>query len=580
MNFQPRLIREAQNSGWLFPLAVITAFIAGGLSIFQSFQLSRIISGVFLEAKNLAQVAPVVRLILAVVLVRAIFIFLTELFAGRLAVTIKTRLRKILLQKIDRLGPEILKNESSAELTTTALQGVDALDAYFSQYLPQVLIAVLLPLTILVVVFPLDLLTGIVFLVTAPLIPLFMVLIGKAVENLTGKQWQALTRLGKYFLDTLQGISTLKQLGRNKDRADAIRKTSEQYRDATLSVLRITFLTALVLELIATISTAIVAVEIGLRLLYSRIEFQQAFFILLIAPEFYLPLRNLSARYHAGITGVSAAQKIYGLLDTPEAQSRNIEKQNNLETEFKGDFTLSVQNLSHLYIGRQTSALNTVTFEMVNGRHYVLVGKSGAGKSTLARALLRFIEPVGGEILINDRNICNWTREDWHSQVGWLPQFPMIFNATLLQNLTLGNSSFSDDNILRALKAANLIQLVDQLPAGLETPLLEAGQRFSGGELQRVALARIFLRDPRLLIMDEPTAHLDPSGQKLLDESIQRLMAGRTTLTIAHRLSSVKSADEVLFLDSGRLAAQGRHEELLITSAIYRDFIEARGEER
>ena len=580
MNFQPRLIREAQNSGWLFPLAVITAFIAGGLSIFQSFQLSRIISGVFLEAKNLAQVAPVVRLILAVVLVRAIFTFLTELFAGRLAVTIKTRLRKILLQKIDRLGPEILKNESSAELTTTALQGVDALDAYFSQYLPQVLIAVLLPLTILVVVFPLDLLTGIVFLVTAPLIPLFMVLIGKAVENLTGKQWQALTRLGKYFLDTLQGISTLKQLGRNKDRADAIRKTSEQYRDATLSVLRITFLTALVLELIATISTAIVAVEIGLRLLYSRIEFQQAFFILLIAPEFYLPLRNLSARYHAGITGVSAAQKIYGLLDTPEAQSRNIEKQNNLETEFKGDFTLSVQNLSHLYIGRQTSALNTVTFEMVNGRHYVLVGKSGAGKSTLARALLRFIEPVGGEILINDRNICNWTREDWHSQVGWLPQFPMIFNATLLQNLTLGNSSFSDDNILRALKAANLIQLVDQLPAGLETPLLEAGQRFSGGELQRVALARIFLRDPRLLIMDEPTAHLDPSGQKLLDESIQRLMAGRTTLTIAHRLSSVKSADEVLFLDSGRLAAQGRHEELLITSANYRDFIEARGEER
>lgn len=580
MNFQPRLIREAQTSGWLFPLAVITAFIAGGLSIFQSFQLSRIISGVFLEAKNLAQVAPVVRLILAVVLVRAIFTFLTELFAGRLAVTIKTRLRKILLQKIDRLGPEILKNESSAELTTTALQGVDALDAYFSQYLPQVLIAVLLPLTILVVVFPLDLLTGIVFLVTAPLIPLFMVLIGKAVENLTGKQWQALTRLGKYFLDTLQGISTLKQLGRNKDRADAIRKTSEQYRDATLSVLRVTFLTALVLELIATISTAIVAVEIGLRLLYSRIEFQQAFFILLIAPEFYLPLRNLSARYHAGITGVSAAQKIYGLLDTPEAQSRNIEKQNNLETEFKGDFTLSVQNLSHLYIGRQTSALNKVTFEMVNGRHYVLVGKSGAGKSTLARALLRFIEPVGGEILINDRNICNWTREDWHSQVGWLPQFPMIFNATLLQNLTLGNSSFSDDNILRALKAVNLIQLVDQLPAGLETPLLEAGQRFSGGELQRVALARIFLRDPRLLIMDEPTAHLDPSGQKLLDESIQRLMAGRTTLTIAHRLSSVKSADEVLFLDSGRLAAQGRHEELLITSANYRDFIEARGEER
>ena len=216
MNFQPRLFREARASGWLFPMAVVSAFVAGGLAIYQSYQLSRVISGVFLDTRTLAQVTPLLRLILFVVLLRALFTYLNEMLAGRLAVTVKLRLRTMLLEKIDRLGPEFLKNETTAELTTIALQGVDALNAYFAQYLPQVLIAVILPLTILIVVFPLDLVTGIVFFLTAPLIPLFMVLIGKAVESLTGRQWRALTRLGNYFLDTLQGIATLKLLGRNR----------------------------------------------------------------------------------------------------------------------------------------------------------------------------------------------------------------------------------------------------------------------------------------------------------------------------------------------------------------------------
>lgn len=573
MKIQPRLFGEARASGWLFPLAVFTAFTAGGLIVFQSHVLSRIISGVFLGGLTLAQVTPLLRVILLVVISRAILTFVNEGAAGSLAVSVKTKLRRLMLEKIDRLGPEYLKNESTAELTTTALLGVDALDAYFSQYLPQVLIAAMLPLTILAVVFPLDVLTGVVFLLTAPLIPLFMVLIGKAVESLTGKQWKALTRLGNYFLDTLQGIATLKLLGRSKERVSKVGEVSDRYRETTLNVLRVTFLTALVLELVATLSTAVVAVEIGLRLLYARIEFQQAFFILLIAPEFYLPLRNLSARYHAGMSGVTAAEKIYQVLDTPEVTRREVQRLRALDDYMDGNFRLSLQRVSHTFADGQVSALQDVSLNIVKGRRYALVGKSGAGKSTLARVMLRFIEPDEGKLLLDDEDIRSWPLEEWRSCVGWLPQSPHIFNDTLAFNLTLGETRFSNTELEHALDSAGLMEFVQGLPLGLETSLMEGGSRLSGGELQRVALARVYLRNPKMLILDEPTRHLDPAWQQSLEDALTRLTAGRTCITIAHRVSSVLKADEVILLESGRLIAQGSHAELLVSSQPYRDLL-------
>lgn len=577
MKIQPRLFQEARASGWLFSLAVLTAFLVGGLAIYQSHVLSRVIAGVFLGAQNLAQVKPLLLVILLVVMGRAIFTFTNEVLAGRLAVSVKTKLRRQLLEKINRLGPEYLKNESTAELTTAALLGVDALDAYFSQYLPQVLIATALPLTILVVVFPLDLLTGVVFLLTAPLIPLFMILIGKAVESLTGKQWKALTRLGNYFLDTLQGITTLKLLGRSKKRVSEVGWVSDRYREITLSVLKMTFLTALVLELVATLSTAVVAVEIGLRLLYFRIEFQQAFFILLIAPEFYLPLRNLSARYHAGMSGVMAAEKIFQVLDAPEPSRTMFQTQRTLADHLDGDFRLNLRNLSHSYAGERENALRDISLDIVKGRRYALVGKSGAGKSTLVRVLLRFIEPEDGQVLINEVDIRSWPREEWLSYLGWLPQSPHVFNDSLRFNLTLGETRFSNSEIDLALETAGLTSLVSRLTRGLETPLLESGSRLSGGELQRIALARVYLRDPKIVILDEPTRHLDPALQQSLEDVLNWLTAGRTCITIAHRVSSVLKADEVILMQSGCLVARGSHAELLAGSQPYRELMQSGG---
>lgn len=576
MNNQSRLIREARASGLLLPLAILFGFLAGVLIVLQSYQVSRIIAGVFLQKQTLSQVLPLLRAVILIVIARALLTFLNEVAAGRLAVNVKNRLRRLLFEKLNRLGPAYLKDEHTGELVTTAIQGVDALDAYYSQYLPQVLIAVLLPVTILVVVFPIDLLTGVVFLFTAPLIPLFMMLIGWASEALTKRQWLAMSRLGSYFLDTLQGIATLKALGKGKDRAGEVRLVSDRYRAATLKVLRLTFLTALVLELVATISTAVVAVEIGLRLLYSRIEFQQAFFILLMAPEFYLPMRNLSARYHAGMTGITAAKRIYEVLDTPDQAPSAVRDATDLADQFAGDYVISLRDVQYSYAGQEENSLQGINLDLQAGTHYALVGMSGSGKSTLAQVLLRFIEPDAGELTINRINAGEWSREDWRHFVGWVPQKPMLFSRSLLENITLGDTHLTDEEIENSIKRAELDEVVAALPQGIHTQLLEGGARLSGGEAQRVALARAFIKNPRLLILDEPTAHLDLLLEKKIARTLRRLMNGRTTVTIAHRLSTIQNADEILVLDQGRLVDRGKHQELIERCSVYRALISAR----
>ncbi|HPS41328.1 MAG TPA: thiol reductant ABC exporter subunit CydD [Anaerolineaceae bacterium] len=572
MNLHRRLLDESRRSGIFLPLAILFGFLAGGLAILQSYRLSQVLKCVFIEHQTLQQVVPVLRIILLIVLLRVLFTFLNEFVAGRLAVFIKLHLREQLVSKIQRLGSGFLHGEKSAELTTTALQGVEALDAYFSQYLPQVLLAGMLPLTILLVVFPLDIITGIVFLVTAPLIPVFMILIGWMSEARTRKQWNLLTRLSEFLLDTLQGIAVLKALGRSRGRIDELQEVGERYREATLSVLRFTFLSALTLELIATISTAVVAVEIGLRLLYGQLEFQQAFFILLIAPDFYLPLRNLSARYHAGMSGVTAARRIYEVLDLPE-QIIPEALRTTSQIPFQGSFILRLSNVSYTYPDALQAALSAINFEFQGGRQYVLVGKSGSGKTTLAKLLLRLLNPEKGSLELDGMDASAWELEPWRERMAWVPQKPFIFNTSLLHNLTLGKTGYSRAEIDNALEMAGLTEVVQKLPLGLETPMLEGGARLSGGEAQRLAIARAFLRNPAFLMLDEPTAHLDVELERVLTTSIRKLMSGRTSLTIAHRYSTLVEADEIILMESGRILDHGRHDALLTHCPSYRDLV-------
>jgi ATP-binding cassette subfamily C protein CydD len=566
-----RLLRMLRQTGALFPLVIAFGVLSGGLVILQASELSHVITDVFLNGKTLAQVNGLLKIFALIVFARALFTLLNDWFANNIAVKIKTALRVELMQKISRLGPAYTQTQQSGELVTTAIQGVEALDAYFSQYIPQVLLAAILPMIILAVVFPLDWVSGLVFLVTAPLIPFFMALVGKASEAATKKQWNALSRLGADFLDTLQGLTTLKQLGRSKAQVKHVEEVSDRYRIATMNVLRITFLSALVLELVATLSTAVVAVEIGLRLLYGQLQFQQAFFILLLAPEFYLPMRNLGTRYHAGMTGVTASVRIFQLLDEPETEKIQVLDREVPSPDLSRPFQLTFDQVSFAYPSNEKDSLSSIQFSILSGQKITLVGKSGAGKSSLLKLIMRFIEPRTGKILLNGVDIRAFSLVDWRRQISWVSQKPTLFNTTILENIRLEDSSIPEDAVWQALEQARLADFVQKLPAQLNTPLGEWGARLSGGQAQRIALARAFLKNAPLVLMDEPTAHLDPGLEKELVESTQALVKGRTLISIAHRFSTIQQSDTIILLDQGRIIESGNHRDLLEQKGDYWD---------
>ncbi|MBN2387936.1 MAG: thiol reductant ABC exporter subunit CydD [Anaerolineales bacterium] len=559
-----RLFALARDSRLALALTVLFGLLAGGLAIGQASALSTAVARVFLDGASRAEVWPYLGLILVLVAGRGLLAWGIEVSAHAVARRVKTDLRERLFDKILSLGPVYTRGERSGELTSAAVEGIEALEAYFSQYLPQLLIAALVPLSILVFVFPADILSGLVLLLTAPLIPLFMVLIGKAAEALTGRQYALLGRLSAHFLDSLQGLETLKQFGRARDQVESLRRSSERFRDVTLSVLRVTFLSALALELIATLSTAVVAVEIGLRLLAGGLPFARALFLLVLAPEFYLPLRMLGLRFHAGMAGVTAARRIFAILDVPAATALP-----PLPSAVRGPGTVRLRSVAFTYPGERQPALQDVSLTIQAGEHLALVGPSGAGKSTLAALLLGFIVPATGEISLDGRPAAQVGESAWRRTFAWVPQAPYLFHDTIAGNLRIARKAATPTEMHTALQAAGLEEFVASLPEGLETVIGEQGARLSGGQAQRLALARAFLRDAPVLVLDEPTSSLDPGQEALVESATRRLMRGRTVLTIAHRLNTTFRADRILVLDKGRLVETGTHRQLLERGGLY-----------
>ena len=538
-----RLLEYARATRTFLFLSVGLGVLSALLIVAQAWLLADVLARAFLGGKGLAQLQTPLIVLLLLVLARATVAWVAELAASRSSARAKSQLRAALLQRVATLGLDNSREQRTGELAVLATRGIDALDGYFSLYLPQLFLAVIVPVVVVVVVLWNDWLSAAIIAFTIPLIPLFMALVGAATKERMDDQFRTLERLAGHFLDVVAGLGTLKIFGRAKAQAVAIREISERYRRAAIGTLRITFLSSLILELVAMLSVALVAVEIGLRLMNGHLGLRTALFALILAPEAYLPLRRLGANYHASAEGMAAAEQVFAVLEAPEPAR-------GTRTDFPDPALagLTIEGLRVSYPGRSEPALDGLSLSVQEGEVLALVGPSGCGKSTLLSVLLGLVTPQLGGVRVGGVDLAELDLDAWRARLAWVPQRPHLFKASIAQNVRLGRSDASTGEVRAAIEAAGLTDVVGNLPDGLDTVLGELGAGLSAGERQRVALARAFLRDAPLLLLDEPTANLDGETEREIVRTIGRLAAGRTVVLVAHRPALIAVADRVLSL--------------------------------
>lgn len=543
-------------------LAVGLAAVNGVLLILQYWLLASVVDNVIFHDAGLEQAWPRLWAILGLVCIRAVAVWGVENCTATAAADIKQSVRKTVLDHILVLGPVRLADRQTGDLAATLVDGVEALEPYYARFLPAMMLVVLIPSAILAVVAPLDWLSGLVLALTAPMIPLFMVLIGRGAERLNQHQWARLARMSARFLEVLQNLTTLKLFNASRREAEGIAKVSEDYRLATMSVLRVAFLSALALEFLATVSIALVAVFIGFRLLAGDMPFTRGFFILLLAPEFYLPLRSLGAHYHARMEAIGAATRIVGILQqTPPSLTVG-----TTAPDAVAPISFNAVGLTYPD-GR--AGLSGADFTLPPETVTALVGPSGAGKSSVVNLLLRFVEPTSGNITVAGLPLSCVAATSWREQIAWVPQRPYLFRGTIADNIRLGAPDADHATIEAAARLTGAHGFITHLKDGYEHRIGESGAGLSGGQIRLIALTRAAVRNSPLLILDEPTASLDRVSEQHLSTAIQRLTQGRTVLVVAHRLETVEQADQILVLDRGHVTEQGNHATLISRNGLY-----------
>ncbi|WP_460067606.1 thiol reductant ABC exporter subunit CydD [Streptomyces sp. YKOK-I1] len=535
----PRLLRHARATRF-FLMAVIGLGAAGALLVIaQAMLIAEVVVGAFQHGLGVSVLRTPLLLLAAVAAGRALVSWLTELAAHRASAAVKSELRGRLLERATALGPGWLDGQRTGSLVALATRGVDALDDYFARYLPQLGLAVVVPVAVLARIVTEDWVSAAIVVGTLPLIPVFMVLIGWATQSRMDRQWRLLSRLSGHFLDVVAGLPTLKVFGRAKAQAESIRRITGEYRRATMRTLRIAFISSFALELLATLSVALVAVTIGMRLVHGEMDLYIGLVILILAPEAYLPLRQVGAQYHAAAEGLAAAEEIFAVLETPVPAPGTTEVPQG---------PLAFENVTVRYPGRAADALSEVSFTVAPGETVALVGPSGAGKSTLLHTLLGFVRPTGGRVRIGGVDLADLDPEQWRSRIAWVPQRPHLYAGTIAENVRLARPDADEAAVRRALADAGALDFVTALPEGPDTVLGEDGSGLSAGQRQRLALARAFLADRPVLLLDEPTAALDGATEAEIVTAVRRLAAGRTVLLVVHRPALLGVADRIVRL--------------------------------
>jgi ATP-binding cassette subfamily C protein CydD len=579
----PRLLRYAHAARGYVVLTAGFGVVTAALVVLQALLLARVIASVAMGGKTLADVRPLLVLLVLVVCGRALLAWAQDRFGHRAATAVVAQLRNRVVERATALGPVALEGEAGPAVATLATRGLDALDGYLIRYLPQLLLAATVTPAVLVIVWWHDLLAGLTVLITLPLIPMFMALVGWATQSAADRRLRTLQRLGAQVLDLVSGLPTLRALGRDAGQAARVRESGDAYRRATMRTLRAAFLSALVLESLTTLSVALVAVGIGLRLVYNDLDLQTGLAVLVMAPEVYLPLRMVGVHYHASVDGLAAASEAFALLD------REPPTPGDVPTPNLSAVRIRLAGIDVVHDGRDRATPARLDLTVAPGEVVALTGPSGAGKSSAILVLLGLRRPDAGRVTLESLpapspaplpspapspspldgathrervleptslDLADLEPASWFAQVAWVPQRPLIVPGTLAENVRLAHPLAGDDDLQHVAELTGLTELVDALPQGWRTPIGQGGVGLSAGQRQRLALARALLRPAPLVVLDEPTAHLDPGTEQVVHATITRLRDdGHAVVLVAHRPALVALADRVVTVHDGPLVA-------------------------
>ncbi|WP_203334124.1 thiol reductant ABC exporter subunit CydD [Planococcus beigongshangi] len=527
------------------------------------------VDGVFIQDKSFAEIVPYLYALVATIIIRSASSYLIGRTGVNMAADVKKELRLKLVNSFKE-DPLLSSAESpSGQKVGLLMDAVDETDGFFSKYIPQLMQSYVIPLLLLVAIVSQNWTTGLILLLTAPFIPVFMAIVGKRTKEKADEKVDQLNRFSGTFLDILQGLTTLRLFGQSDKQKEKIEKSSKDFRESTMDVLKSAFLSSLTLEYISMLSIGIIALEVGLRLVvFDNLSFFSAFFIMILVPDFFMMLKDFGSAFHSARGSLSAAQ----LLDEEFSKERTPVKWGETELAENRIPHIRLEDVGFSY--NRNFALQQISFDIEAGKKIAIIGKSGSGKTTLLHIIAGLLPVKEGRILIEGKNREEISESSWFGHISYISQSPYLFAGTISENIAIGVTGVpSEEEIERAAMKAGLAQLIESLPAGYRTQVGEGGRGLSGGEKQRIALARAFLKKPAVVLFDEPTTGLDLKTEQILQQSIAELSRYATVITVAHRLHTIRNSDQIIYLEKGKVAAVGTHEELASDYETYRNLL-------